>query len=117
MDPTTYAPFVGGITPALEIVLDEAGAVSELPGAAQVGIMVAASRMRHPLEARTLARLAARYAGEGPGTVVAFGLSIDYEVFLLSRVKEMCDATHGDSFVSVSTGIQRSVHVFNSSHG
>jgi uncharacterized membrane protein YdfJ with MMPL/SSD domain len=38
----------------------------------------------------------------------AFGLSIDYEVFLLSRVKEMCDATHGDSFVSVSTGIQRS---------
>jgi len=58
-------------------VLDEAGAVSELPGAAQVGIMVAASRMRHPLEARTLARLAARYAGEGPGTVVAFGLSND----------------------------------------
>lgn len=77
VDPTTYAPFVGGITPALEIVLDEAGAVSELPGAAQVGIMVAASRMRHPLEARTLARLAARYAGEGPGTVVAFGLSND----------------------------------------
>lgn len=38
----------------------------------------------------------------------AFGLSIDYEVFLLSRVKEMCDATKGDSFVSVSTGIQRS---------
>lgn len=28
VDPTTYAPFVGGITPALEIVLDEAGAVS-----------------------------------------------------------------------------------------
>ena len=38
----------------------------------------------------------------------AFGLSIDYEVFLLSRVKEMCDATKGDSFISVSTGIQRS---------
>lgn len=38
----------------------------------------------------------------------AFGLSIDYEVFLLSRVKEMCDITKGDSFVSVSTGIQRS---------
>lgn len=37
-----------------------------------------------------------------------FGLSIDYEVFLLSRVKEMCDATQGDSFISVSTGIQRS---------
>lgn len=77
VDPTSYAPFVGGITPALEIVLDEAVAVSRLEGAAPVGIMVAASRMRHPLEARTLARLAARYAGDGPGTVVAFGLSND----------------------------------------
>ena len=28
VDPTSYAPFVGGITPALEIVLDEARAVS-----------------------------------------------------------------------------------------
>ncbi len=77
VDPTSYAPFVGGITPALEIVLDEAAAISREPGAAQVGIMVAASRMRHPLEARTLARLAARYAGQGPGAVVAFGLSND----------------------------------------
>lgn len=38
----------------------------------------------------------------------AFGLSIDYEVFLLSRVKEMCDATRGDSLKSVSTGMQKS---------
>ncbi|MEW6120168.1 MAG: MMPL family transporter [Pseudomonadota bacterium] len=38
----------------------------------------------------------------------AFGLSIDYEVFLLSRVKEMCDATKGDSLKSVSTGMQKS---------
>ncbi|MDD5366565.1 MAG: MMPL family transporter [Gallionellaceae bacterium] len=38
----------------------------------------------------------------------AFGLSIDYEVFLLSRVKEMCDATKGDSLKSVSMGMQRS---------
>jgi RND superfamily putative drug exporter len=37
----------------------------------------------------------------------AFGLSIDYEVFLLSRVKEMCDAT-GDSIQAVATGVQRS---------
>ena len=28
VDPTSYAPFVGGITPALEIVLDEARAAS-----------------------------------------------------------------------------------------
>lgn len=77
VDPTSYAPFVGGITPALEIVLDEAAAVSRVAGAASVAVVVAASRMRHPLEARTLARLAARYAGEGPGTVVGFGLSND----------------------------------------
>ncbi|MFW5468598.1 adenosine deaminase [Knoellia sp. CPCC 206435] len=77
VDPTSYAPFVGGITPALEIVLDEAAAVSREPGAAQVGVIVAASRMRHELESRTLARLAARYAGEGAGAVVGFGLSND----------------------------------------
>ncbi len=76
IDPTSYAPHVGGITPALEIVLDEARAVSA-EGDTQVAIVVAASRIRHPLEARTLARLAARHAGEGPGTVVGFGLSND----------------------------------------
>ena len=80
VDPTSYAPFVGGITPALEIVLDEARAVSAAAprtGAAQVAVVVAASRIRHPLDARTLARLAARYAGTGPGSVVGFGLSND----------------------------------------
>jgi adenosine deaminase len=39
--------------------------------------VVATSRVRHPLDARTLARLAARYAGDGPGEVVGFGLSND----------------------------------------
>lgn len=76
IDPTSYAPFAGGITPTLEIVLDEARAVSAA-GPTQVGIIVAASRLRHPLEARTLARLAARHAGDGPGHVVGFGLSND----------------------------------------
>ena len=51
--------------------------MSAQAGAAQVAIIVAASRMRHPLEARTLARLAARHAGSGAGTVVGFGLSND----------------------------------------
>ena len=76
VDPTSYAPYVGGLTPALEIVLDEARAASRDTGLS-VGIVVAGSRMRHPLEARTLARLAARYAGDGSGDVVAFGLSND----------------------------------------
>jgi len=76
VDPTSYAPFVGGITPAVEIVLDAAKAASAVHGL-EVAVVVAASRMRHPLDARTLARLAARYAGDGPGDVVGFGLSND----------------------------------------
>ncbi|QJC22329.1 adenosine deaminase [Arcanobacterium buesumense] len=76
IDPTSYAPFVGGITPALEIVLDEAAIASRDVGI-DVGVIVAASRIRHPFEARTLARLAAKHAGDGPGNVVGFGLSND----------------------------------------
>lgn len=76
VDPTSYAPFVGGITPALEIILDEARSVSD-EGRTQVGVIVAASRIRHPLDARTLARLAVRHAGPRPGQVVGFGLSND----------------------------------------
>lgn len=78
VDPTSYAPLVGGITPALEIILDEAKAVSSTAeGGTQVAVVVAASRMKHAYEARTLARLAARYASDGPGGVVGFGLSND----------------------------------------
>ncbi|MCC2312605.1 adenosine deaminase [Cellulomonas xiejunii] len=76
VDPTSYAPFVGGLTPALEIILDEARAAQEATGV-EIGVVVAASRMRHPLDARTLARLAAKHAGDGPGQVVGFGLSND----------------------------------------
>jgi adenosine deaminase len=76
VDPTSYAPFVGGLTPALEIVLDAAREATEVTGTG-VAVVVAASRVRHPLDARTLARLAVRYAGEGPGQVVGFGLSND----------------------------------------
>lgn len=76
IDPTSYAPFVGGLTPALEIVLDAAVDAWHSTGV-QVGVIVAASRMKHPLDGRTLARLAAKYAGDGPGEVIGFGLSND----------------------------------------
>src|SRR5690606_34269930 len=68
--PTSYAPHVGGLAPALEIVLDAARASAARHGI-EVGVVVAASRMRHPLEARTLARLAALHAG--PDGVIGFG--------------------------------------------
>lgn len=76
VDPTSYAASVGGLQPALEIILDEAQVASREVGI-QVGVIVAASRIRHPFDARTLARLAARYAGQGPGEVCGFGLSND----------------------------------------
>jgi adenosine deaminase len=76
VDPTSYAPFVGGLTPALEIVLDAAREASRTRGCG-VAVIVAASRIRHPLDARTLARLAVHHAGDGPGEVVGFGLSND----------------------------------------
>src|SRR5690606_7382890 len=74
VDPTSYAPFVGGITPAIEIVLDEARAATQDTDT-EVAVIVAASRTRHPLDARTLARLAGQYAGDQPATAVGFGLS------------------------------------------
>ncbi len=103
VDPTSYAPFLGGLTPALEIVLDEARAASARHGL-EVAVVVAASRLRHPLDARTLARLAARHAGEGPGDVVGFGLSNDERrgdtaafapAFAIARHAGLASVPHG----------------------
>ena len=44
---------------------------------------------------------------------IVFGLSMDYEVFLLSRVKEEYDAT-GDNTASVARGMERSGRVITS---
>ncbi|WP_460445163.1 adenosine deaminase [Angustibacter aerolatus] len=76
VDPTSYAVHLGGLTPAVEVVLDAARAASAATGTG-VGVLIAASRIRHPLDARTLARLAVRYAGSGVGDVLGFGLSND----------------------------------------
>ncbi len=76
VDPTSYAPSVGGLIQALEIICDEARIQAQATGLS-ISIIVAASRLKNPLEARTLARLAARYAGTGPGEVIGFGLNND----------------------------------------
>ena len=73
IDPSGYACRFGGLTPMLELVLESAAAAQAATGVG-IGIIVAANRTKHPLEARTLARLAAAYAGNG---VVGFGLSND----------------------------------------
>ncbi len=73
VDPTSYAPRLGGLIPTLEIILDAVATASRDTGVG-IAVLVAANRMKHPLEARTLARLAVRYADRG---VVGFGLSND----------------------------------------
>ena len=76
VDPTSYAVHLGGITRTLQIVLDAAREASAVTGVG-MALIVAASRTRHPLDARTLARLAVRFAQLRPGEVVGFGLSND----------------------------------------
>lgn len=73
VDPSGYAAFFGGVTAFTELVLDAAAAATRRTGV-HVALIIAANRTRHPLDARTLARLAAQYAGRG---VVGFGLSND----------------------------------------
>jgi RND superfamily putative drug exporter len=45
--------------------------------------------------------------------IFAFGLSMDYEVFLLSRIKEVHDQT-GDNDLAVAVGLQRSGRIISS---
>jgi adenosine deaminase len=73
VDPSGYAPRFGGLTPTVELVLDAARSASAATGVG-IGVIIACNRTKHPLEARTLARLAVQYAGRG---VTGFGLSSD----------------------------------------
>ena len=73
VDPSGYAARFGGLTPTVELVLDAVREAERATGVG-IGVVIAANRTRHPLDAKTLARLAARYTGQG---VVGFGLSND----------------------------------------
>jgi adenosine deaminase len=73
VDPSGYAARFGGITAFTDLVLDAVAQASREVGIG-MAVVIAANRTRHPLDARTLARLAAQYAGRG---VVGFGLSND----------------------------------------
>ncbi|MFF2025524.1 adenosine deaminase [Streptomyces sp. NPDC058171] len=100
VDPTSYAPRLGGLIPALEIILDAVDGASRETGLG-MRVLVAANRMKHPLDARTLARLAVRYADRG---VVGFGLSNDERrgmardfdrAFAIAREGGLLSAPHG----------------------
>ena len=73
VDPSGYAARFGGITAFTDLVLDCVQDAARRTGLG-IAVVIAANRTRHPLDARTLARLAGQYAGRG---VVGFGLSND----------------------------------------
>ena len=73
VDPSGYAARFGGITAFTDLVLDAVRDASHRAGIG-MALVIAANRTRHPLDARTLARLAAQYADRG---VIGFGLSND----------------------------------------
>ncbi|MCQ4081345.1 adenosine deaminase [Streptomyces sp. RB6PN25] len=100
VDPTSYAPRLGGLIPALEIILDAVARAARETGIG-IAVLVAANRTKHPLEARTLARLAVRYKDHG---VVGFGLSNDERrglardfdrAFAIARDGGLLAAPHG----------------------
>ncbi|RKN46739.1 adenosine deaminase [Streptomyces hoynatensis] len=100
VDPTSYAPRLGGLIPALEIILDAVETTARETGLG-MRVLVAANRMKHPLDARTLARLAVRYRDRG---VVGFGLSNDERrgmardfdrAFAIAREGGLLSAPHG----------------------
>ncbi|WP_426365519.1 adenosine deaminase [Streptomyces sp. E-08] len=108
VDPTSYAPHLGGLIPALEIILDAVDAASRETGLG-MRVLVAANRMKHPLEARTLARLAVRFADRG---VVGFGLSNDERrgmardfdrAFAIAREGGLLAAPHGGELTGPSS--------------
>ncbi|SCK29370.1 adenosine deaminase [Streptomyces sp. WMMB 322] len=100
VDPTSYAPRLGGLIPALEIILDAVESASRETGLG-MRVVVAANRMKHPLDARTLARLAVRFRDRG---IVGFGLSNDERrgfardfdrAFAIARNGGLLAAPHG----------------------
>lgn len=100
VDPTSYAPRLGGLVPTMELILESAREASAESGVG-IAVLVAANRMKHPLDARTLARLAVRYADRG---VVGFGLSNDERrgfardfdrAFAIARKGGLLAAPHG----------------------
>src|SRR5829696_6550707 len=64
VDPSGYGARFGGITAFTDLVLDAVADAQARTGL-RMAVVIAANRTRHPLDARTLARLAAQYAGRG----------------------------------------------------
>jgi adenosine deaminase len=103
VDPTSYAPLLGGLEATVEVMLDAARSAARATGIG-IGIVVASSWARPARHAEALARLATRYEGEG---VVGFGLSNDERcgqvadfagAFRIAREAGLPGAPHGGFF-------------------
>jgi adenosine deaminase len=104
VDPSGFGATFRGITNFTEIILD-AASQAQLATGVGIGIIIAANRIRHPLDARTLARLAAQFTDRG---VVGFGLSNDERrgpaeefasAFRIARRAGLLLAPHGGELV------------------
>ncbi|MEU6742693.1 adenosine deaminase [Streptosporangium sandarakinum] len=111
VDPSGYAHRFGGLTPTLELMLDAARKAAGHAGIG-VAVVVAANRTRHPLDAKTLARLATRHMDQG---VVGFGLSNDERrgrardfdgAFRLAKRAGLLSLPHGGELLGAGSVIE-----------
>ncbi len=108
VDPSGYASRFDGLTATFELMLDAVRAASAATGL-RIGVIVGANRTRHPLDARTLARLAVRYSDQG---VIGFGLANDErrgnahdfaEAFRIARNGGLVGVPHGGELLGADS--------------
>lgn len=119
VDPSGYAARFDGLTATFDLMLDAVRAASASTGLA-IGVIVGANRTRHPLDARTLARLAARHVGDG---VIGFGLANDErrgraddfaDAFRIAREAGLRGVPHGGELLGADS-VRRCLDVLDAS--
>jgi len=124
VDPSGYASRFDGLTATFELMLDAVRAATAATGL-NIGVIVGANRTRHPLDARTLARLAIRYVDDG---VVGFGLANDErrgrpeafeDAFRIAREGGLASVPHGGELSGPSSvkGCLDALHATRVGHG
>ena len=124
VDPSGYASRFDGLTATFELMLDAVRAATAATGL-NIGVIVGANRTRHPLDARTLARLAIRYVDDG---VVGFGLANDErrgrpeafeDAFRIAREGGLASLPHGGELSGPSSvkGCLDALHATRVGHG
>jgi adenosine deaminase len=124
VDPSGYASRFDGLTATFELMLDAVRAATAATGL-NIGVIVGANRTRHPLDARTLARLAIRYVDDG---VVGFGLANDErrgrpeafeDAFRIARDGGLASLPHGGELSGPTSvkGCLDALHATRVGHG